>query len=139
MKKKKRVVVFGIFDGVHDGHRDLFRQAKEKGDELVVIVGRDSASLQWKGKKPVHSQEERLSLVLKERYVDNAILGDEKQSTYSVVHTMNPDLICLGYDQKALADDLKPWLQIVGKKVLLVQLQPFKPDTHHTSLLKRQG
>ena len=47
---KKRVVVFGIFDGVHEGHRSLFAQAlrqaqgKAKEDvELIVIVGRDSA------------------------------------------------------------------------------------------------
>ena len=56
---KKRVVVFGIFDGVHEGHRSLFRQAKKHGDELVVIVGRDSASLKWKGKRPKHLEETR--------------------------------------------------------------------------------
>ena len=55
---RKRVVVFGIFDGIHEGHRDFFRQAKEHGDELVVIVGRDSASLKWKGKQPKGRQQE---------------------------------------------------------------------------------
>lgn len=138
MRKKKRVVVFGIFDGVHDGHRDLFRQAKEYADELVVIVGRDSASLQWKSKNPMYSQETRLSLVLKEKWVDQAVLGDEEQSTYRVLEELQPDVICLGYDQEALAVDLKLWLQMCNKNTPVIVLKPFKPDTHHTSLLRER-
>ncbi len=135
MEKRKRVVVFGIFDGIHEGHRDLFRQAKEHGNELVVIVGRDSASLWWKGVKPRHSEQERLSLVQKEQHVDNAFLGDEKQSTYRVLGELQPDVICLGYDQESLADDLKPWLQMYNKGIPIIWLQSFHPDVYHSSLL----
>lgn len=138
MRKRKKVVVFGIFDGIHEGHRDLFRQAKEYAEELVVIVGRDSASVRWKGKKPRYSQETRLSLVSREELVDQAVLGDEEQSTYRVLGELQPDVICFGYDQKTLVDDLRSWLQARGKSILLVQLQPFKPDTHHTSLLRKK-
>ena len=134
MKKRNKVVVFGIFDGIHEGHRDLFRQAKEHGDELVVIVGRDSASLKWKGKKPRYSQETRLSLVSREAQVDQAVLGDEEQSTYRVLGVLQPDVICLGYDQEALAGDVKPWLQLNGKNILLIVLKPFGPETYHNSL-----
>jgi FAD synthetase len=133
MRKRKRVVVFGIFDGIHDGHRDLFRQAKEQGDELVVIVGRDSASLRWKRKKPKYSQETRLSLVSREVQVDQAVLGDEEQSTYRVLGELQPDVICLGYDQEALAGDLESWLQSNGKSTPLILLKPFGPETFHNS------
>ena len=133
--KKKRVAVFGIFDGVHEGHRDLFRQAKEHGDELVVIVGRDSASLQWKGKRPRYSQEPRLSLVLREEWVDQAVLGDEEQSTYRVLREFQPDVICLGYDQETLAGDLKLWLQMHNKSTPIILLKPFGPETYHNSFL----
>ena|SRR3989344_2137501 len=133
MGKKKRAIIFGVFDGIHDGHRDLFRQAKEYAEELVAIVGRDSASVQWKGKKPRHSEQERLSLVLNEELVDHAVLGDEEQSTYRVLRELQPDVICLGYDQEALAGDLKPWLQSNGKSTPLILLKPFKPETYHNS------
>ena len=135
---RKRVVVFGIFDGIHDGHRALFRQAKEQGDELVVIVGRDSACAQWKGGAPMHSEEDRLSLVLKEQYVDNAVLGDEEQSTYKVVQDLNPDLICLGYDQEVLGEDLKLWFEREKRTIPCVVLQPYKETVFHTSLLREK-
>jgi FAD synthetase len=138
MRKRKRVVIFGIFDGVHAGHRSLFRQARKYGDDLIVIVGRDSASLRWKGKNPMYSQETRLSLVVKEKWVDQAVLGDEEQSIYRVLEELQPDVICLGYDQEALAVDLKLWLQMHNKNTPAILLKPFKPNTHHTSLLKKK-
>ena len=138
MKKRKKVVVFGIFDGVHDGHRDLFRQAKEYGDELVVIVGRDSASLKWKSKKPVHSEEERLSFVLQEQYVDRAVLGDEEQSTYGVLSRVHPDYICFGYDQGMLKKDLECWLEQEKSIIPCVVLKPYKETLFHTSLMVKK-
>ena len=137
MGKKKRVVVFGIFDGIHDGHRSLFRQAKKYGKELIVIVGRDSASVRWKRRKPKYSQEDRLMMVAQEKKVDRAVLGDEKQSSYNIIEELHPDVICLGYDQHTLADDLKSWLQSNNKSIPLVALKPFKPKTHHNSILKK--
>mgnify|MGYP001033221822 FL=1 len=131
---KKRVVVFGIFDGIHEGHRSLFLQAKEYGDELAVIVGRDSASLRLKEKKPKHGEEERLRLVLQEEGVDVAILGDEEQSSYQMLKDLNPDVICLGYDQNALRQDLDASLVKEGRKIPLIMLNPHKEHEHHNSL-----
>ena len=37
----KRVLIFGTFDGIHEGHLNLFKQAKKYGDYLIVVVGRD--------------------------------------------------------------------------------------------------
>lgn len=138
MSKKKTVVVFGIFDGIHDGHRDLFRQAKEHGDELVVIVGRDSASLRWKGKNPMYTEETRLKLVAKEEHVDQAMLGDEDQSTYGVLDRVQPDIICLGYDQDALKKDLELWLWREKHAIPCVVLKPYKETVFHTSLLRKK-
>src|SRR3989344_8412837 len=132
----KKVVVFGIFDGVHDGHRSLFKQAKEYGDELTVIVGRDSASLRWKNKKPRHSEETRRGLVSKEQGVDKAVLGDEERSSYKILEDINPDVICLGYDQEALEEDIKEWLSKTGKNISLIRLKSHHPETHHNSLTK---
>lgn len=132
---KKRVVVFGIFDGVHDGHRDLFHQAKEYGDELTVIVGRDSAAMTWKQKKPRFSEQERMTLLRKEPYVASAILGDEEQSTYEVLEELKPDVICVGYDQEDLHTDLLSWMEKKGWDTKIIRLEPYKPEIFHNSKL----
>ena len=146
MSSLKKVVVFGIFDGVHEGHRSLFRQARLrsaqslglqiKDVELTVIVGRDFASLRWKNKKPRHSEEIRRGLVSKEQGVDKAVLGDEEQSSYKILEDINPDVICLGYDQEALEEDIKEWLSKTGKNISLIRLKSHHPETHHNSLKK---
>jgi len=130
---KQKIALFGIFDGVHDGHRSLFTQAKEYGDELIVIIGRDSASLKWKNKKSKYAEKTRLNLVLKEEQVDQAVLGDEEQSSYKILEELKPDVICLGYDQDDLEQDLRTWLSQKGKDIPLIHLKPYQPDLHHNS------
>ncbi len=110
MRKKKRVVVFGIFDGVHDGHRDFFRQARQYGNELIAVVGRDEICRKLKNKTPKHSEEERRQLVSQESLVDKALLGDHELSTYRVLENLKPNVICFGYDQDALEKDVQAWL-----------------------------
>lgn len=132
---KTRVVVFGIFDKVHEGHRSLFAQAREHGEELVAVVGRDASCLRWKGKKPRHSEEARLAMVSHEKSVDRAALGDEEESSYRVVEDLNPGVICLGYDQEDLERDLRAWMIKSGRNIPLVRLKPLKPELYHNSHL----
>ena len=133
--KEKRVVVFGIFDGVHDGHRDFFQQARDYGDELIVIVGRDKISELLKKKVPKHSETERIDLIAKEELVDSAVLGDEKLSTYGVLSSLSPEVICLGYDQQKLGEDLQNWIQKNKKQIQIHYLKSYRNNTLHNSLL----
>ena len=132
---KQRVVVFGIFDGVHDGHRDFFRQASEFGEHLIVVVGRDGPAFRLKGRKPRHSESKRLDLVAHEQWVSFAVLGDEELSSYQVLEELNPDVICLGYDQQELGEDLRRWMKRRGNEIPTHHLKPHAPDRLHSSLL----
>lgn len=38
----KRVLSFGVFDLLHNGHLNLLEQARGLGDYLIVVVARDS-------------------------------------------------------------------------------------------------
>lgn len=136
MKQRRRVVVFGIFDGVHEGHRAFFRQAKTKGDELVCIVGRDAVCALLKQKTPRHTEQERVELVKREAWVDDAVLGDHAISTYEVLSALRPDVVCFGYDQKLLRNDFERWAAAEGSNVEIHALDPFEPDVYHTSLLR---
>ena len=48
----KKVVIFGVFDIVHDGHLAFIREAKSHGDILIAIVARDNIVFNIKNKLP---------------------------------------------------------------------------------------
>ena len=133
----KKVLVFGIFDGVHPGHRAFLRQAKTWGDFLVVAVGQTSATKKFKGKVPKYSLRERTAFVRDIESVDKIVPGDKKQGNYEVIEREEPGVICLGYDQKELADDLKRWLGLKKLKITLKILKPYKPLKYHPSIVNR--
>ena len=138
MTEYKKGVVFGVFDCLHDGHRDFLRQASELADECVVIVARDSAVLALKNKKPQESEEARLRNVRAVAGVADAVLGDVEQGTYDVLKKLQPDVILLGYDQDWLERDLKEKMTSGAlSAVPLARLDPYKPEQFHTSIIQQ--
>lgn len=106
----QRVMVFGTFDGIHDGHRHLFREAISRADELIVVVARDEHVLELKGHLPNNLIDERIDQLECESEVSLVVLGDEELGSYNVITEYEPSLILLGYDQDELRADLKTWL-----------------------------
>ncbi|MDP6704457.1 MAG: adenylyltransferase/cytidyltransferase family protein [archaeon] len=135
MAERRKVMVFGTFDGVHEGHRDFFRQAAAHGD-VIAVVARDATVVQLKNKKATYSEKERRTLVQKEKDVSYAVLGDEELSVYRVINDEHPDVICIGYDQKELERDLRIWLKD-KEEIEVIRLQAYLSDTFHSSLLKK--
>ena len=130
-----KVLVFGTFDGLHEGHKDFFRQAKEQGNYLVVVVGRDSTILKTKGRKPKLNEQERLEEVKKCEYVDEARLGNEGNNPYKVIEEVKPRIICLGYDQTHFTDKLHEKIKEMKLKIDVIRLKAYKPEIYHSSLL----
>jgi FAD synthetase len=134
--KKKRVMVFGVFDRLHEGHRSFLAQAKEYGDEVIVVVARDTTTLSLKGKIPYESEEMRHARLEEMEQVDAAALGDHQQGGYDVFFRHQPDILCLGYDQEGLFQDLKARMDSgIIKEVPIIRLKPHEPERYHTSLL----
>lgn len=107
----KRVMVFGTFDGLHDGHLHLFREALERGDELIVVVARDEHVLELKGRLPNNLIDERIRALECESEITEVVVGDEELGTYNVILEYEPSVILLGYDQDELNVDLRVWLE----------------------------
>ena len=136
----KKVMVFGVFDLLHPGHLWFLRSAREQGSELIVVVARDSIVEQLKGKRPQQSQEERIRIVNSIPEVSRVLLGDAIQGSYKVIFAHQPDVICLGYDQHMLADDLAGKMQNgMLASMLLFRLDAYQSDIFHTSLLMHQS
>jgi len=91
-----RIMAQGTFDILHPGHLHYFRESKELGDELVVVIARDSRVSDRKG---LHfSEDDRRKMVEALEIVDQAVLGNEG-NIYETVREIDPDVITLGYDQ----------------------------------------
>ena len=58
----KKVFVSGCYDLLHSGHVEFFQQASQFG-ELYVGIGSDATYLEYKHRKPMFPQEERLFMV----------------------------------------------------------------------------
>ncbi len=128
----KKVIAFGTFDILHPGHLDFLKQAKEHGDFLVVVIGRDSNVESIKGGKPRNSEQKRLLEVYNVPEVDLALLGD-KEDPYKVIEEQKPDVICLGYDQDSYADKLDDELKKRGINAKVARLKPHMPEKYKSS------
>ncbi|KKQ54757.1 MAG: FAD synthase [Parcubacteria group bacterium GW2011_GWA2_38_13] len=128
----KIVMVFGTFDILHPGHLNFFKQAKEHGDYLIIVVGRDSTIKEVKGEYPLHNEEQRLENIINLKITGTAVLGSVGDK-YKVIRKFNPDCICLGYDQKFFIEKL----QETFPKIKIVRLKAYKPNIYKSSLLKK--
>jgi len=79
-QKKKAVIVSGYFNPIHKGQLELFRKAKEEADKLWVIVNSD-LQRELKGSKEFMDELERLEIVQSIRYVDYALISQDKDKT----------------------------------------------------------
>jgi cytidyltransferase-like protein len=131
----KKVLIFGVFDGVHDGHRDFFRQARLHGDYLVTAVAADNIVQELKHRLPRFGLEERITQVAREAGVDEAVAGDELLGSYNVMKSHCPDIVALGYDQKDLKEDLEARKDEFEFDFEIVVLEPYQPEQFHSSLL----
>lgn len=136
LKTPQKIMVFGTFDGVHKGHMDFFRQAKRlaPGSFLVVSVARDQNVLKIKGRLPKRSESDRLREVRSAPLVDKALLGGAEDHIPHILKE-SPDIIALGYDQKAYVKDLKKDLVACGLRVKVVRLHSFHPRKYKSHLL----
>lgn len=135
--KRKKVLVFGTFDGLHKGHLHLFKQARKHGDYLVVIVARDATVKKVKKHAPKFNEQERLKRVYNQKIVNDAQLGNLK-SYYKKIKEIKPQVICLGYDQVAFIDNLEKEIEKMKLKIEIVRLKPYQPKKYKSSLLNKK-
>ena len=129
-------MVFGVFDRLHPGHVSFLEQAAAHGKELVVVVARDASVLELKQRMPHHSEHDRMRAVRNVLGVNRVVFGDETRGSYAVIQNHKPDMICLGYDQYGLAQDLiKRMEEGQLDSIPLVSLVAHQPEVFHTSLL----
>lgn len=132
-------MVFGTFDGLHKGHLNFFKQAKKlaRRSFLIVSIARDKNVLKIKGKKPRLSEKKRQALIKGNSLVDKVVLAGLVRYLPHILKE-KPDIIALGYDQKAYIKNLKKDLK--NKKILveIVRLRPYKEKIYKNHLLNKK-
>jgi len=134
-----KVLVFGTFDPLHEGHSHFFRQAKALGGHLTVVTALDSTIKQFKQRPPHQSQDERLAEVQADPSVNQAILGDQQPDQYRLLEKLDFDILALGYDQTPSDDEVRDKLKQAGKKhVQVVRLKSHQPHRFKSGKMRRQ-
>jgi cytidyltransferase-like protein len=130
------VLVVGVFDLFHVGHVNMLRQARELGDELVVIVNGDELTSSYK-RPPVMSEAHRLALLEACRYVDRAEISNDysvreavlRHRVSRIVH--GDDWAADSYKAQIRCDDA--FLNEHGVELVLV---PYTPGVSTSGLIQ---
>lgn len=135
----KTVVIFGVFDGIHEGHSSLIKDAKKQGNHLIAIVARDEVVKKLKGRLPKYTEVERIKSLLEVGDIDLVLLGDPEIETYNTLKEINPDVIYLGYDQKVLFENINKIIKIGNlPRMEIICGKPYKPEIFHSSILNNK-
>jgi cytidyltransferase-like protein len=103
-KQKKIVMVSGGFDPVHVGHLDMLKEAKELGDELVVILNNDN----WLKLKKGHAfmnEEDRKEILESFKFIDRVVITSHEPNTKDIsvcreLELLKPHIFANGGDRK---------------------------------------
>lgn len=115
----KKVLATGTFDILHPGHLHYLRESAAEGDELVVIVARES--MVSHKTPPVVPEKQRREMVAALKPVDRAVLGSE-ESIFEPLKEIRPDVVTLGHDQHYDEDDLREELRERGFEADVVRV-----------------
>lgn len=134
MERNKKVFIFGVFDGLHDGHRFFIEESAKLGTELVISVARDEYVRKYKEKEPKNLLSARIQSI-KDNYREAKVIeGDSEIESWKSLQEEKPDIIALGYDQNKLKEVLenKTWDNFYPKIVII---KPHLNNKLHTSNL----
>ncbi|MCS4540904.1 MAG: FAD synthase [Euryarchaeota archaeon] len=122
LKKKIRVMASGVFDLLHTGHLFYLTECKKLGDELTVVIARDSTVKKLKNRPPIIPETNRLQMVQALKPVDEAILGSETDPL-ETVEKIKPNIIALGPDQSWSETELEVKLKARGLSPKIVRIE----------------
>lgn len=109
----KKVITYGTYDLLHQGHINLLRRAKELGDYLIVGVTNDSFDRD-RGKLNVRNNVlERVEAVKATGYADQIIIEDYVGQKIDDIQKYDVDIFAIGSDWEGKFDYLKEFCEVV--------------------------
>ncbi len=100
-------MVFGVFDGLHEGHKKFLSDAAARCTKLIVVVAHPEAVLALKKRHPLRTLEDRIGEIRSFNPRLEVVTGDATLGEWRALKNHRPDMVLLGYDQKQIAEELK--------------------------------
>ena len=127
------MIVFtnGCFDVLHRGHIDYLEKSKKLGTKLVIGLNSDASVRRLKIGRPINTQEDRKSVLLSLRCVDEVIIFDD-DTPLNLIQSLKPDILTKGGDYKVsevVGSDIVPQTVII----------PLLPGYSTTNILKKMS
>jgi len=134
-----RVMIFGTFDGIHEGHRYLFSKAHElaKGGRVMACIAQDSIVMMLKGHAPIRTMKQRVAGV--RHHVRHVYRGDARLGPWSKIRIYKPDAILIGYDQMRMKSQLEKDLPVMfpSLEIKLVVCGSYEPELYKSSIINQ--
>ena len=109
----KRVITYGTYDLLHEGHLNLLRRAKALGDYLIVGVTNDSFDRE-RGKLNVRDNVlERVEAIRATGIADKIIIEDYVGQKIDDIIKYDVDIFAIGSDWEGKFDYLKEYCDVV--------------------------
>lgn len=111
--KEKKVITYGTYDLLHQGHINLLRRAKALGGHLIVGVTNDSFDRE-RGKLNVRNNVlERVEAVRATGLADEIIIEDYVGQKIDDIQKYDIDIFAIGSDWEGKFDYLKEFCEVV--------------------------
>lgn len=109
----KKVITYGTYDYLHEGHLNLLRRAKALGDYLIVGVTSDSYDRE-RGKLNVHNDVlKRIKAVKETGLADEIIIEEYIGQKIDDIQRYNVDVFAIGSDWEGKFDYLKEYCEVI--------------------------
>ena len=108
-----KVITYGTYDLLHQGHINLLRRAKELGDYLIVGVTNDNFDRE-RGKLNVRNNVlERIEAVKATGLADQIVIEDYVGQKIDDIQKYDVDIFAIGSDWEGKFDYLKEFCEVV--------------------------
>lgn len=109
----KTVITYGTFDLFHEGHYNILKRAKERGDYLIVGVTTENYDTSRGKLNIVESVIDRVEHVKQSGFADKIILEDHVGQKIEDIQKYNVDTFVIGSDWLGKFDYLKEYCEVV--------------------------
>ena len=130
-------MVFGVFDGLHEGHRAFLKEAKQCGDYLIAVVAQDHIVKHLKGHLPRLDLAERFKHLRRADHVDAVLVGDSEPNSWKVLDLHRPQVVALGYDQELLRAELEKYFKHSDWQAELKIMSSHEAKKFHSSIIAK--
>ena len=109
----KKVITYGTFDLLHQGHINLLKRAKELGDYLIVGVTTDNFDIERGKLNTLDNLMDRIEAVRATGLADKIIIEEYQGQKIDDILTYGVDTFAIGSDWTGKFDYLKEFCNVV--------------------------